>query len=106
MEDEKCREDDVSTVHGVTTVVERADDEKGREDSGDRAARVAGTAIVAVGVLLLIAGSAAAAFFLLAELLRGAWLPAVGILIVLAALLWLTGRLMRVAVNQNRNPLG
>lgn len=106
MEDEERREGDASTVHDVTSVTERAGGDEKRKGSDDHVARVAGTAIVAVGVLLLIIGAAAAVFLLLAELLRGAWLPAVGILIVLVALLWLVGRLMRVAANQNRNPLG
>lgn len=79
---------------------EQADQEEGR------GARIVGTAIVAVGVVLLMVGAAVVVFFLLAELLQGAWLLAGSALVVLAALLWLIGRLVRVAANQNKDPLG
>ena len=48
----------------------------------------------------------AAAFFLLAELLQGEWLLAGSALVVLAGLVWLANRLVRVAANQNKDPLG
>ena len=81
-------------------------DEGQQVQENGRGARIAGTAIVAVGVVALIFAAAAAAFFLLAEVLRGEWLLAVPALVVLAALIWLAGRLVRVAANQNKDPLG
>lgn len=71
-----------------------------------RGARIAGTAIVAVGVVVLIFAASVAAFYLLAGLLQGNWLMGVVSLVILAALLWLMSRLMRVAANQNKKPLG
>lgn len=81
-------------------------DEDKREREQGRAARIGGTAVVAAGVVALLFAAAVAAFFLLAELLHGRWMTAVLSLLVLAALLWLVGRLVRVAANQNKDPLG
>lgn len=81
------------------------EDVRGQQEEG-RGARIAGTAIVAVGVVALIFAAAAAAFFLLAELLQGAWLLAGSALAVLAGLVWAANRLVRVAANQNKDPLG
>ena len=64
------------------------------------------SAIGAVGVVALRFAAAAAAFFLLAELLQGDWLRAGSALVVLAGLVWLANRLVRVAANQNKDPLG
>ena len=45
-------------------------------------------------------------FFLIAELLNGSWMLAGSAVVVLAFLLWLGNRLVHVAANQNKNPLG
>ena len=83
-----------------------ADEDVQEQQAEGRGARIAGTAIVAVGVVALIFAAAAAAFFLLAELLQGEWLLAGSALVVLAGLVWLANRLVRVAANQNKDPLG
>lgn len=72
------------------------------EPAADRRARIAGTALVAVGVVVLIFAAAATAFFLLAELLHGEWLLTGSAVVVLVGLLWLANRLIRVAANQNK----
>ena len=59
-------------------------------------ARTAATALVAFGTLAL----------LFAELTRGQWMLAGSAVVVLAFLLWLGNRLVHVAANQNKNPLG
>ena len=82
-----------------------ADDELKEREEG-RGARVAGTAIVAVGVVALIFVAAASAFILLGELLQGAWLLAGSALVVLVGAVWLANRLVRVAANQNKDPMG
>lgn len=82
-----------------------ADDELKEREEG-RGARVAGTAIVAVGVVALIFAAAASAFILLGELLQGAWLLAGSALVVLVGAVWLANRLVRVAANQNKDPMG
>lgn len=76
------------------------------EPEEGRGARIAGTTLVAVGVVVLLFAGAIAAFFLLAGLIQGNWLLAVGALVVLVALLWFGSRLVRVAANQNKKPLG
>ena len=45
-------------------------------------------------------------FLLIAELTRGQWMLAGSAVVVLAFLLWLGNRLVHVAANQNKNPLG
>ena len=45
-------------------------------------------------------------FLLIAEVLQGEWMLAGSAVVVLAFLLWLGNRLVRVAANQNKNPLG
>lgn len=79
---------------------------KAAEHEEGRGARIAGTAIVAVGMVALIFAAAAAAFFLLAELLQGEWLLTGSALVVLVGCIWLANRLVRVAANQNKDPLG
>lgn len=69
-------------------------------------ARTAGTALVAVGTLVLLFAAAAVVFFLIAELLSGQWMLAGSAVVVLGFLLWLGNRLIHVAANQNKNPLG
>ena len=75
-----------------------ADEDVQEQQEEGRGVRIAGTAIVAVGVVVLIFAAAAAAFFLLAELLQGEWLLAGSALVVLAGLVWLANRLVRVAL--------
>lgn len=81
-------------------------DEEQQEHEEGRGARLAGTAVVAVGVVALIFVAAAAAFLLLGELLQGAWLLAGSALVVLVGAVWLANRLVRVAANQNKDPMG
>lgn len=71
-----------------------------------RGARIAVTAAVAVTAVVLLFAASAVLFFLIAELLQGEWLLAGSALVVLAALYALAKRFMRVAANQNKNPLG
>lgn len=78
--------------------------EKAREEG--RGTRVAVTAIVAVTAVALLFAAAAALFLLIAELLQSEWLLAGSALVVLVGLYLLAKRFMRVAANQNRNPLG
>ena len=84
---------------------ERRQDETSEPIEGRRA-RIVGTTIVAVGMLVLIFAAAAAVFFLLAELLQGEWLLVAGVALVLVGLVWVANRLVRVAANQNKDPLG
>ena len=51
-------------------------------------------------------GARTAATALVAELTRGQWMLAGSAVVVLAFLLWLGNRLVHVAANQNKNPLG
>lgn len=57
-------------------------------------------------MLVLLFVAAAVVFLLIAELLSGQWLLAGSAVVVLVFLLWLGNRLVRVAANQNKNPLG
>ena len=50
--------------------------------------------------------AAVVVFLLIAELTRGQWMLAGSAVVVLAFLLWLGNRLVHVAANQNKNPLG
>ena len=68
-------------------------------------ARTAATALVAFGTLALLF-AAVVVFLLIAELTRGQWMLAGSAVVVLAFLLWLGNRLVHVAANQNKNPLG
>lgn len=61
---------------------------------------------MAVGTLVLLFAAAAVVFFLIAELLSGQWMLAGSAVVVLGFLLWLGNRLVHVAANQNKNPLG
>lgn len=69
-------------------------------------ARTAATALVAFGTLVLLFAAAVVVFLLVAELTRGQWMLAGSAVVVLAFLLWLGNRLVHVAANQNKNPLG
>ncbi|RDB70784.1 hypothetical protein [Eggerthella sinensis] len=69
-------------------------------------ARLAATALVAFATLALLFVAAVVVFFLIAELLNGSWMLAGSAVVVLAFLLWLGNRLVHVAANQNKNPLG
>lgn len=69
-------------------------------------ARTAAAALVAFGTLALLFAAAVAVFLLIAELTRGQWILAGSAVAVLAFLLWLGNRLVHVAANQNKNPLG
>lgn len=80
--------------------------EQAPEPAGDDRARLAATILVAVGTLVLLFAAAVAVFLLIAEVLSGQWLLAGAAVAVLAFLLWLGNRLVRVAANQNKNPLG
>lgn len=72
---------------------------------GDRA-RLAATALVALGTLALLFAAAVVVFLLIAELLQGEWMLAGSAVVVLGFLLWLGNRLVHVAANQNKDPLG
>ena len=76
----------------------------GREERNG--ARTAATALVAVATLVLLFAAAVVVFFLIAEVVSGQWMLAGSAVIVLAFLLWLGNRLVHVAANQNKNPLG
>lgn len=71
-----------------------------------RGTRIAVTAGVALAAVALLFAASAALFFLIAELLQGEWMLAGSALVVLAGLYALAKRFMRVAANQNKNPLG
>lgn len=81
--------------------------ERDRHDQGkgNSGARIAATALVALGTLVLLFAAAAVVFFLIAELLSGQWLLAGSAVVVLGFLLWLGNRLVHVAANQNKDPL-
>ena len=85
--------------------IEQGSHPEREEGNGDRA-RLAATVLVAVGTLVLLFAAAVAVFLLIAEVLSGQWLLAGAAVAVLALLLWLGNRLVRVAANQNKNPLG
>ena len=55
---------------------------------------------------MLLFAAAVAVFLLIAEVLSGQWLLAGSAVVVLAFLLWLGNRLVRVAANQNKEPRG
>ena len=80
--------------------------EQGQNQKESRVARIAATALVAFGALVLLFAAAAVVFFLIAELLQGAWLLAGSALVVLVGLYLLAKRFVRVAANQNKDPLG
>lgn len=73
---------------------------------GKNGARTAATMLVAFGTLALLFVAATVVFFLIAELLSGQWLLAGSAVVVLGFLLWLGNRLVHVAANQNKDPLG
>lgn len=79
--------------------------EQGQNQKESRVARIAATALVAFGALVLLFAAAAVVFFLIAELLQGAWLLAGSALVVLVGLYLLAKRFVRVAANQNKDPL-
>ncbi len=87
---------------GRTVMVEYVEDTQ-EEGRGTRLAVTAGGAIAAVALLF---AASAALFFLIAELLQGEWMLAGSAFVVLAGLYVLAKRFMRVAANQNKNPLG
>ncbi len=98
-------EEDPDMVAKEKMSEEQQQDETSEPTEGRRA-RIVGTTIVAVGMLVLIFAAAAAVFFLLAELLQGEWLLVAGVALVLVGLVWVANRLVRVAANQNKDPLG
>ena len=75
-------------------------------DDGGGASRIAATALVAAGVVVLLLAAAAASFFLIAQVVHGNWPLAAAALVALAVLYLLAKRFMRVAANQNKDPLG
>lgn len=76
------------------------------ESKPARNARLWGTALAAIGVLVLIGVVATLTFLAIAALMRGDWLTLVICVVAVILLLLLLGRLVRVAANQNKNPLG
>lgn len=76
------------------------------EREGKNGARTVATVLVALATLVLLFAAAVVVFFLIAELVSGQWMLAGSAVIVLAFLLWLGNRLVHVAANQNKNPLG
>ena len=74
-------------------------------ESGGRA-RVAGTLVVAILAVVIIVAAAAALFIALAGVLQSDWVQAALFTAALVVLLWLLGRVIRVAANQNKDPLG
>ena len=86
-------------------------DESERIEQGSHPEREEGNgartaALVAFGTLVLLFAAAVVVFLLIAELTRGQWMLAGSAVVVLAFLLWLGNRLVHVAANQNKNPLG
>lgn len=82
-------------------------DEEGFEERGrGRGQRIVATAAVAACAVALLFAAAAVLLFLIAELLHGAWMLAGSAAVVLVGLYLLAKRFMRVAANQNKNPLG
>ena len=71
-----------------------------------RAARIAATALVAAGALVLLFAAAAVLLVLIGELLRGDWMLAGSAVVVLVGLYLLAKRFVKVAANQNKDPLG
>lgn len=65
-------------------------------------ARIGGTAIVAIGVVVLLVIAAALVFFGIAALMRSDWMLLALIVVGVVVLLALLNRLMRVAANQNK----
>lgn len=84
-------------------MTEESEQERSEEKNG---ARFAATALVAFATLVLLFVAAVAVFFLIAELMHGQWMLAGSAVVVLAGLLWLGNRLVHVAANQNKDPLG
>lgn len=80
--------------------------EEGDDREERNGARTAATALVALATLVLLFAAAVTVFFLIAEVLSGSWMLAGSAVVVLAFLLWLGNRLVHVAANQNKNPLG
>ena len=78
-------------------------DEQNRD--GGKAARIAGTALAAVGTLAVIVLATVVLFLTLAALLRSDWLFAAVGAVAFVLILFLLGRLIRVAANQNKDPL-
>lgn len=80
--------------------------EASEQPESGNSARFTATLLVALATLALLFVAAASVFFLIAEVLSGAWMLAGSAVVVLAFLLWLGNRLVHVAANQNKNPLG
>lgn len=76
------------------------------ESKPARSARLWGTALAAIGVLVMIGIAATLTFLAIAALMRGDWLALIVCAVAVVILLLLLGRLVRVAANQNKNPLG
>ncbi len=82
-----------------------SDADKTVQEDG-RGTRLAVTALIAIGAVALLFAVAAVTLLLIGELLRGQWLLAGIAAVALVALYLLAKRFLRVAVNQNANPLG
>ena len=78
-------------------------DEQNRD--GGKAARIAGAALAAVGTLAVIVLATVVLFLTLAALLRSERLFAAVGAVAFVLILFLLGRLIRVAANQNKDPL-
>lgn len=77
-----------------------------RPERVGRAARIGATALVAAGTVALLFAAAAVLLVLMGELLRGDWMLAGSAVVVLAGLYLLAKRFVKVAANQNKDPLG
>lgn len=70
------------------------------ESRQEKKTRLSVTALMALAALLLIVLTAAAFFIAIASFLQAQWLYFILALIAIVLLLWLLGRVMRIAVNK------
>lgn len=87
-------------------VVENAESMPVNQNERKTKSEIVGTAVVAVGVVVLLLCATAVVFVTFAALLRGDWIfMALGI-VAFVLLYLLLSKLLRVAANQNKKPLG
>lgn len=89
-------------MHVVDEEISESD---GNGDTGG-SARILGTLVVALLAVVIVVAAAAACFFALAGLLQSDWLLAALSAVAFVLLVWILGRVIRIAANQNKDPMG
>ncbi|WP_255467448.1 hypothetical protein [Raoultibacter phocaeensis] len=107
---EKGEPDDAAEQDGLCLAggAEQSEETAVRRQVGEApgSARILGTLVVAVLAVIIVVAAAAACFFALAGLIQSDWLLAVLSVAAFFLLVWILGRVMRIAANQNKDPMG